>query len=138
MAITITLFYAGLLGLVLIGLSVRVVTLRRRRKVGVGSGEHIDLELAIRAHANFSEYVPMALLLLLLLEASTAVAPLFLHLLGVVLLIGRLLHGYFGLNLSAGKSAGRVYGTLLTWLMLLLTALLCVWVAVGRWIFMAG
>ncbi|MFU8831460.1 MAG: MAPEG family protein [Wenzhouxiangella sp.] len=138
MAITITLFYAGILGLILIGLSVRVVTLRRRRKVGVGSGEHSDLELAIRAHANFGEYVPMALLLLLLLEASTAVAPLFLHVLGVLLLTGRLLHGYFGLNLSAGTSAGRFYGTLLTWLMLLLTALLCVWVAVGRWIFMAS
>jgi len=101
------------------------------------TGEHSDLELAVRAHGNFSEYVPMALLLLLL-EASTAVAPLMLHVLGVVLLAGRLLHGYFGLNRSASKSVGRFYGTLLTCLMLLAAALLCVWVAVGRWIFLAG
>jgi uncharacterized membrane protein YecN with MAPEG domain len=138
MAFTISLFYAGVLGLILIGLSVRVVSLRRRLRVGVGTGEHSDLELAVRAHGNFGEYVPMALLLLLLLEASTAVAPLMLHGLGVVLLAGRLLHGYFGLNRTAGKSVGRFYGTLLTWLMLLAAALLCVWVAVGRWIFLAG
>jgi uncharacterized protein len=134
MAFSITLFYAGLLALLLLVLSARVVALRRRHKVGIGSGDQPQLELAVRCHANFCEYVPLALVLLLTLEFSGAVATWLLHLLGMALVLGRLLHGFFGLNRSAGTSQGRFIGTLLTWLMLLIAALMAIWIGLGRWL----
>lgn len=134
MAFSISLLHAALLGLVLLALSFNVVRLRRRHQIGVGSGESRDLELAVRAHANFCEYVPLALLLLLLLEASAALPALLLHALGLMLLLGRILHGFFGLNRSAGATPGRFLGTLLTWLMILIAALLGVGMAIGAWL----
>lgn len=138
MLYTITMFYAGLLGLVLLALSVRVVYLRRGLKVGLGSGGNDALERAVRAHANFCEYVPIALLLILLLEASAAVSGWLLHILGIGLVAGRVLHGMFGLNLSSGVSAGRLWGTALTWLVIGASALLCVGMAIGRWLHFAS
>lgn len=134
MAFSITLFYVGLLTLVLLALSMRVVGLRRRHQVGIGTADKPDLELAVRCHANFCEYVPLAVLLLLALEASGTVAVGILHGLGISLVVGRLLHGFAGLNRSAGKSMGRFVGTLLTWLVLLVGALFAIWIALGRWL----
>jgi uncharacterized membrane protein YecN with MAPEG domain len=133
-AFTLTLFYSGLLGLILLGLSMQVVRLRRRLGVGIGSGDQPELERAIRAQANFCEYAPLGILLLLVLEGSAALHPTVLHVLGIALVIGRIMHGFMGLNRSAGVSSGRFIGTLITWLMILLSSLLAVWVAVGRWL----
>lgn len=133
MAYTATMFYAGLLGLVLLALSARVVRLRRSLKVGIGSGGHEALDRAMRAQGNFTEYVPLALLLLLLVESATAASPWIAHCLGIVLLAGRLLHGFAGLNRNAGYSPGRFWGTVLTWLTMAAAALLLVATAVGRW-----
>ncbi len=130
MPYSITLLYAGLAGLLLLALSFQVVGLRRKHRVGLGTGDQPALERAVRVHANFCEYVPIALLLLLVLELSTVVSDLLLHLLGAALIIGRLLHAR-GLSRSAGTSKGRFIGTLLTWLMLAVAALLAVGVAVG-------
>lgn len=132
MAYSATMLYAGLLGLVLLVLSLRVVRLRRSLKVGIGSGGHEALDRAMRAQGNFAEYVPLALLMLLLVESATAASPWIAHGLGITLLLGRLLHGFTGLNRNSGYSFGRFYGTLLTWLMMLVTALTLVVMAVGR------
>ena len=134
MGFSITLFYAGLMTLLLLALSMRVVGLRRRHQVGIGSGDKPDLELAVRCHANFCEYAPLALILLLTLELSGAVAGWLLHGLGIALVLGRVLHGFFGLNRSAGTSQGRFIGTLLTWLMLLVSAMIAIWIGLGRWL----
>lgn len=134
MAFTLTLFYGGLLGLILIVLSLQVVRLRRRLGVGIGSGDQPELERAIRAQANFCEYVPIGVVLLLVLEGSGAVNFMIIHVLGLALVLGRILHGLMGLNRSAGVSSGRFIGTLLTWLMILSASLLAVWVALGRWL----
>jgi len=133
-AFTLTLFYGGLLGLILIVLSLQVVRLRRRLGVGIGSGDQPELERAIRAQANFCEYVPIGVVLLLVLEGSGAVNFMIIHVLGLALVLGRILHGLMGLNRSAGVSSGRFIGTLLTWLMILSASLLAVWVALGRWL----
>lgn len=134
MAFTLTLFYSGLLGLILLGLSMQVVRLRRRLGVGIGSGDQPELARAIRAQANFCEYAPFGILLLLVLEGSAAVNSTVLHALGIALVTGRIMHGFMGLNRSAGVSSGRFIGTLITWLMILISSLLAVWVAVGRWL----
>ncbi len=125
----ITLFYASLSALLLIGLSVQVVRLRRQLRIGVGSGGNPQLECAIRAHGNFCEYVPIALLLLLALELAASLPGWALHLLGGMLVVGRLLHGFFGLNRGPGTSFGRFFGTLLTWLMIVAAAVTGLWLA---------
>ncbi len=118
---SITLFYASLLGLLLLGLSARVVMLRRRHQVGIGTGSVGALERAVRAQANFGEYVPFAIVLLALLEWASDWAWM-IHALGAVLVVGRLLHAQ-GLSKSGGVSSGRFVGTLLTWVVLLVAAL---------------
>lgn len=113
---------ASLLGLIFFGLSYRVVGIRRSAKIGIGTGGNESLSLAVRAHANFTEYVPIALILLFLLMRSAnsaAVAAV----LAVLLVIARLLHAY-GLSGSASYSMGRFLGTVITWIVLLLTSLL--------------
>ena len=122
MMIPILALYAGLLALLLLALSMKVVMLRRRFRIGLGSGNNPELERAIRAHANFVEYVPLTLLLLLLLELSGSMPGAALHGLGAGLLIGRVLHAV-GLWGSAGTSPGRFVGTLLTWLVLLIAGI---------------
>lgn len=113
---------ASLLGLVFIGLSYRVVYLRRTEKIGIGSGGNASMQLAVRAHANFTEYVPITLILLFLLmrSANDARAA---AVMAVLLVIARLLHAY-GLSSSASYSIPRYWGTLVTWAVLLVTALL--------------
>lgn len=133
MPFTITMFYAGILGLIFLVLAFRVVRLRRSLKVGLGSGGHEELDRAVRAHANFGEYVPLALLLLALVEAGTAAPIWAVHLLGLVLLFGRLIHGFLGLNRQSGYSAGRFWGTALTWVVIAAASLLVIATAVGRW-----
>jgi uncharacterized membrane protein YecN with MAPEG domain len=137
MNFTITLFYAGLSGLLLLALSFQVVALRRRFQVGLGTGDRPELERVIRVHANFCEHVPLALVILLALELSKVFPGLVLHGLGMALVLGRILHAW-GLSQTAGVSKGRFIGTILTWLMLLIGSLLAVGAAVGVWWFSVG
>jgi uncharacterized membrane protein YecN with MAPEG domain len=125
MYIPVTTFYASLLGLLLIALSLQVSKNRRKAKVSLGLGEDIGLERASRAHGNFIEYVPIALILLMMLEIEINKMWL-LHILGAMLLVGRLLHAW-GLNQRKSVNRGRWWGTALTWLMILATSLLNLW-----------
>ena len=88
-----TALWAALLAPVLMWLSIRVIGQRRRGRVAIGAGGDAMLERAIRAQGNFAEYVPFALLLLALAEAGGTPAPV-IHLLGAVLLAGRIAHGW--------------------------------------------
>ncbi|RFF32573.1 MAPEG family protein [Wenzhouxiangella sediminis] len=133
MSLTITMFYTGLLGLMFLALAFRVVRLRRSLQVGLGSGGHEELNRAVRAHANFAEYVPLALLLVAMVEAGTAAPVWVVHLLGLVLLLGRTIHGFAGLNRRSGYSPGRFWGTSLTWLVIAVAALMVIATAAGRW-----
>ncbi len=83
--------YAGLLGLVFISLSVRVIRARRQERVALGDGGNPQLRRAIRVHANFAEYVPLALILIAFAELQGQPGVL-VHTLGLALLIGRLIH----------------------------------------------
>ncbi len=129
MSYPVTSLYAALLGLLLLALSVRVAMVRRKTRVGIGHGDQPTLETAIRVQANFTEYVPIALILLLLTEAH-APGAWWLHVLGLMLLVGRLLHAW-GLGRSTGISVGRFWGTGLTWLMMIVAALVNLWQVTG-------
>ncbi|HEX7370838.1 MAG TPA: MAPEG family protein [Rhodanobacteraceae bacterium] len=121
----IAAFYTALGALLVLVLAVRVMWLRNKRGVGLGGGGNEDLVRAIRAHANATEYLPIALLLLLLL-AFEQTRPGLLHLFGIVLIVGRILHA-IGLSGSPGRSFGRVVGIALTVLVTLAMAILLLW-----------
>lgn len=115
----ITMFYAGLLALIMAVLSIRVPLRRAEMDVNWGTGGDAILDTRIRAFGNFIEYVPMVLLILWLLETAGG-ADHFLHLSGGVLVVSRLVHA---IALTSGQMSkpqmlGRFTSTLGTWLVL--------------------
>ena len=112
MPLPVTALYAGLMGLWLLGLGFAVMRQRRRHDVSTGDGGVRALELAMRAHGNACEYVPVALIMLGLAEGMGAPGWV-LHLAGLMLVAGRLLHGGYFLT-GARRLPLRVAGMLLT------------------------
>jgi uncharacterized membrane protein YecN with MAPEG domain len=130
----VTPLYAGLLTLWFVVLSVRVVNLRRQ---GLRFGDNGDPGVIriIRGQANFAEYVPLALLLMGLLEIGHQSIYL-LHALGVMLVVGRLLHG-FALSFGFQARPGRIAGAALTLIVLLIEAALCLYQGLeGQWLWL--
>lgn len=83
--------YASLATFLIVWLSLNVIKARHAKQISLGDGGDPDLTKAIAAQANAIEYLPMAILLLLVLEYNGA--PLVLvHTLGLLLLVGRLVH----------------------------------------------
>jgi uncharacterized membrane protein YecN with MAPEG domain len=121
MTLSLTGFYASLLGILYIGLAINIIRLRRRFKVGIGDGDNKCLATAIRVHGNFAEYVPVALILLACCELNGG-SIMMLHALGAALVIGRTLH-IIGLNKTIKLSHQRVTGMLLTFLVILILAI---------------
>jgi len=121
----ITMLYAGLLTLILLALSVRVIQARGATKVFIGDGGNELMIRRMRGQANFVEYVPMALILLGLLEYRGTAAWL-LHALGATLVLARVLHGY-AFAFSAHFPPGRFAGALLTQMVLAVAALAALW-----------
>ena len=119
----VTAFYAGVLALWFLVLSARVVR-SRRSGISLGDGGDAGMLRLMRGHANFAEYVPLILLLMALLEfGRTSIYVL--HALGIALLVGRLLHGY-ALSFTQHFKFGRFWGAALTFLVLGISAILCV------------
>jgi hypothetical protein len=116
--------YIALAALLLLYLSVRVMSLRGRYGVGIGDGGHEDLQRAMRVQANFIEYVPIALLLLLTADL-VGHQKIWVHVLGIVLLVGRVVHAY-GLSRHSGRSFGRAAGIVLTYLVIVAGAALAI------------
>lgn len=106
----ITSIYAALLAILIVGLSLNVIKLRQMGQVILGDGDNLELQSAIRAQGNATEYIPISLILLLLLELSKGHSSL-LHIGGIVLLTGRLIHAR---GLLKGNLRFRVLGMQLT------------------------
>jgi len=116
----ITSLYASVLALIIIFLAYKVVVFRKVKKVGLGDNGDADGLQAIRVHANAVEYIPMMIILMGLYEANGG-SVLVLNVVGVLAVIARVLHA-FGLSKSMGTSFGRFFGTLITWLLILVLA----------------
>jgi uncharacterized protein len=125
--LTVTMLYGGSLALWFLVLSARVVG-RRRAGISLGDGGDALMLRAIRGHGNFAEYVPLALILLAALELN-GTSLYILHGLGIALLVGRLLHGY-ALSFTEQFGFGRFWGTALTYGVLGVEALMCLYKAV--------
>jgi len=115
--------YAALTAILIIALAYRVVQFRRSHKAGMGDNASKDFQVAIRAHANLVENAPMFLILMALAEYR-GTSQLVVHAGGILFLLSRLAHarGFFGTR--GGYSKGRFYGTGMTWLLILMFALI--------------
>jgi len=120
--------WGGLLVLLLIILSGLVVRQRPRRRIGDGDGAAPELMAASRAFGNAAEYAPAALGGLALM-ALVGVTPWLVHVVGAVFLLGRLVHA-FGLSRSVGATRARVAGMMLTYVPLLVLAVVLIAYAV--------
>jgi len=116
----ITILYAGLLGLLYVGLSYAVVRGRIGNRLAFGDGGNPDMIKRIRAHGNFAEYVPFALLLIFLVDYSHF-QPLIVHLLGIALVIARILHA---VGIYKDIFRARVTGMVITMLVFLTSSVL--------------
>ena len=108
----ITGVYASLIALIFITLSIRVITYRRSKRLGLGDQGDKSLLKRMRAQANCAEYAPFGLLLMLMVELHGPASST-LHLIGGLLLAGRLAHGY-GFSASPPKMILRQGGMMLT------------------------
>ena len=118
----ITTLYASLLALLTIFLAYRVSAVRRGKKIGLGDGDNKAVNCRIRAHGNLTEYMPLALILLLLFELRGPDAWQ-VHAFGAVFTLSRMAHA-FGLSKSGGTTPGRLAGTLGTWLVIIVLAIM--------------
>ncbi|MGL4321787.1 MAG: MAPEG family protein [Paracoccaceae bacterium] len=92
MPIAITPLYAAPIVALFIYLSIRVIRYRRSNRIAFGDQGDRELLKLMRAQGNCAEYAPIGLLLLLIAELAGA-APLWLHITGLLLVIGRTVHG---------------------------------------------
>jgi len=127
----ITAIYAGLLLLLFLALTVRVLSRRFAAQVTLGTGGDRLLERAIRVHANCAEYVPIFLATLLAAELCGAPAAA-LHAAGVAMLAGRIAHGV-GMSREPDIVPLRAGGMILTLLGLAIAGALALGGAAGLW-----
>ncbi|MCW1952015.1 MAG: MAPEG family protein [Octadecabacter sp.] len=121
MMLGVTSFYAGLLTLLYIALSWRVISYRYAAGVSIGDGENEIMQRRMRAHGNAGENIPIGLILLALVELQGAPIAI-VRLLGLMLVVGRTMHG-LALTRATPWSLGRKGGMGLTFLMLGLSAI---------------
>ncbi|MBL4790437.1 MAG: MAPEG family protein [Kordiimonadaceae bacterium] len=116
----ITLISASFLGLLLVYLSYNVSKERGRTKTSLGTGDDEGLLHAVRAQGNLIEYAPLGLILLGMLE-TLPINQTFLMVLAALLVVGRYSHG-LTLGKFEGKNIFRMWGTIFTWLSILIAS----------------
>jgi len=99
--------YAALLGLFFILITLRAGLYRVKTNILIGDGGDPEMVRRMRGQANFVETVPLILMLLVLMELNYATET-WLHSLGALLLVARVLH-YIGLT-EIGPMVCRVAG----------------------------
>jgi uncharacterized membrane protein YecN with MAPEG domain len=119
--------WVGLNALLLMYISARVGMVRTKQKINLGDGGNPDMVKAIRTQGNYIEYAPAAiggLVVLALLNTSVMA----IHILGGVFFFGRVAH-LLGLGMGVWPQ-GRMVGTVLTMLTLLVTGVWLIYRAV--------
>jgi hypothetical protein len=125
MAFHVTALYASILAIAGIVLSIIVSTKRGKVGVAILDGGNADLAVWMRRHGNFVEYVPFTLFMMALAEAA-GMQPRWIHVIGIVLLISRLIHP-IGLNATYPANPLRVLGAVGTHLCVLACVVFLLW-----------
>ena len=127
MTLQITALYAALVAVWAVVLSNYVSLNRGKFKTLHGDGGQPEMAAIIRRHANLMENFPLALIVMGLAEVSGLGAG-WLHGLGGLLLISRLIHP-FGISVSNPGNPLRIVGTVGTHIVTLGAALYILWTA---------
>jgi uncharacterized membrane protein YecN with MAPEG domain len=122
--------YTGAHLLLLLILAFGVVSARRKHSVSLGDGDNEAVRQAMRVHANAAEYVPAVLVALVLMALLDGVPNWAIHAVGGGLFLSRALHA-FGLGSNPGRSFGRVFGIIGTWLIYLALGAGLIWLGVS-------
>ncbi|WP_084398533.1 MAPEG family protein [Henriciella aquimarina] len=124
-ALEAAILYTALCLILMLVLKVNVGRVRQAEGVMFGDGSKEPLQRAQRVQGNAAEDIPITLLGLIGLALLGA--PVWLvHALGAAFFLGRVLHA-IGLSGSSGGSFGRMWGTVLSLLVMLVTPLACLW-----------
>jgi uncharacterized membrane protein YecN with MAPEG domain len=130
MLLAVTGFYAALLGLVAIALTVMTGRVRIGTTISLGAGSDDRLLEAMRRHANWVENVPFILLLIAIAEIDGA-AKWWIHVLGATLLIARIVHP-FGIKAGTMRTMPRFIGMLGTLLVAFGAIVTVLWQSISR------
>lgn len=88
---TVTILYAGILGLMAVAVAAPAGLLRGKLGISIGDGGNADLLLAMRRHGNFAESVPILLVIIGYLEMN-GISATAVHAMGAVLVASRVAH----------------------------------------------
>ncbi|EOX4807006.1 MAPEG family protein [Vibrio alginolyticus] len=111
----ITALYANILAILIIWLAVQVIKQRRLNQIAYADGGVEALQIARSAQSNATEYLPITLILMALLEFNSAY-PTWIHLTGIIFVIGRVIHAKGILKKDLKK---RIRGMQVTFLVIL-------------------
>ena len=116
MMVPVTLAMAAAAAFLNIWLALRIGSVRRATQTVHGDGGDVLLGRRMRAQLNFVESTPFVLILILAIELSTAATGV-LALVGLIYMIGRVLHG-IGMD-SETPGRARTAGTIVTLVVLI-------------------
>jgi uncharacterized membrane protein YecN with MAPEG domain len=119
--VPVSALYAGLCALLLLVFAAQISRYRMKFRVGLGDGGNADLARAIRVHGNAVEWMLPMLLLLLVAELNHT-SHWLLHLCGIAFVLARIAHG-IGLSRRSGESPGRKLGTVVSWTVIAVLAI---------------
>ncbi|ENK3110582.1 MAPEG family protein [Vibrio alginolyticus] len=111
----ITALYANILAILIIWLAVQVIKQRRLNQIAYADGGVEALQIARSTQSNATEYIPITLILMALLEFNSAY-PTWIHLTGIIFVIGRVIHAKGILKKDLKK---RIRGMQVTFLVIL-------------------
>jgi uncharacterized protein len=106
--------YIAILIVMAVVLSANVAFRRGPLQIGIGDGGNAQMARYMRVHGNFLENAVLAIGALIML--CVIGAPVWaLHFVGILMIIGRILHA-IGISQNSGASFGRLAGMILTYL----------------------
>ncbi|EPW8047818.1 MAPEG family protein [Vibrio alginolyticus] len=111
----ITALYANILAILIIWLAVQVIKQRRLNQIAYADGGVEALQITRSAQSNATECIPITLILMALLEFNSAY-PTWIHLTGIIFVIGRVIHAKGILKKDLKK---RIRGMQVTFLVIL-------------------
>jgi hypothetical protein len=91
--LSITAFFAGVLAIFYVKMTMDVINLRQQKRVPIGDGGHEELTRALMAHESFSSNALFFLLLLALAEAE-GISSFLLISLALIFIAARALHAH--------------------------------------------
>ncbi len=107
MMLPIALTTTGAAALVNFWLAWRIAQVRSDEKIWVGDGGSPRLIARMRAQLNFAEYAPVVLILIALIELARG-TQLWLWVVAVVFILGRVLHGFGMDGWRFGRTAAMI------------------------------